>query len=184
MIRVWGGGIYEDPAFFAACDELGILAWQDFCMACQNTPTYPCFLAQLETEARHSVRRLRNHPSLVIWAGNNEDYQIQERYQLEYNYDSDKDPESWLKSTFPARYIYEHLLPRVCAEEDPSGLAAYHPSSPWGPGKQTQAADGKWTTDPTIGDLHQWHIWHGTMQRYQQAPGMSGRFVSEFGMEA
>ena len=173
MIRVWGGGIYEDDVFFDACDELGILAWQDFCFACQSTPTYPSFLKQIEDEARYNIRRLRNHPSLVIWAGNNEDYQIQERYKLDYNYDTDKDPESWLKSSFPARYIYEHFLPKIVSEEDPTTI--YHPSSPWG--------DGKPTADPTVGDIHQWNIWHGTMNRYQQAASMTGRFVSEFGME-
>jgi beta-mannosidase len=172
MIRVWGGGVYEDDAFFDACDELGILAWQDFCMACQLSPTYQSFLKQLEDEARYNIRRLRHHPSLVIWAGNNEDYQIQEKYQLDYNFE-DKDPESWLRSSFPARYIYESCLPQIVAEED--SAAIYHPSSPWG--------DGKPTADPTVGDVHQWNIWHGTMNRYQQAASMSGRFVSEFGME-
>lgn len=173
MIRVWGGGIYEDDVFFDACDEMGILAFQDFCMACQSSPTYPSFLKQLEDEARYNIHRLRNHPSLVIWAGNNEDYQIQEKYQLDYRYETDKDPESWLKSSFPARYIYEYFLPKIVAEEDPTAI--YHPSSPWG--------DGKPTADPTVGDIHQWNIWHGTMNRYQQAASMSGRFVSEFGME-
>lgn len=180
MIRVWGGGVYEDSSFYTACDELGILVFQDFCMACQSTATYPDFLAQLSAEARYNIRRLRAHPALIVWAGNNEDYQIQERYNLDYD-PKDTSPDSWLKSSFPARYIYEHLLPTILREEDPAAL--YHPSSPWGKGKQMQP-DGRWTTDPTLGDLHQWHIWHGTMQRHQQAPSMSGRFVSEFGMEA
>jgi beta-mannosidase len=70
MARVWGGGIYESSNFFSACDEVGVLAWQDFAMACQSTPAYPSFLKSLETEARHNIARLRMHPSLVIWAGN------------------------------------------------------------------------------------------------------------------
>ncbi|KAH7313930.1 family 2 glycosyl hydrolase [Stachybotrys elegans] len=173
MIRIWGGGIYEDDALFNACDELGILVWQDFGFACASYPTYPSFLESVEEEARQNIRRLRNHPSLVIWAGNNEDYQVQERYKLEYNYE-DKDPQSWLKSTFPARYTYEYLLPKIVKEEDPSAI--YHPSSPWG--------DGKHTADPTVGDKHQWDLWHGGMNRYQEAPILSARFISEFGMEA
>ncbi|KAL3964705.1 hypothetical protein ACCO45_001709 [Purpureocillium lilacinum] len=112
-------------------------------------------------------------PSMVIWAGNNEDYQVQERYRLDYDFEN-KDPEAWLKSTFPARYIYEHLLPKVVAEEDPHMI--YHPSSPWG--------DGKPTADPTVGDIHQWNLWHGTISKYQEASLLGGRFVSEFGMEA
>ncbi|KAI0019453.1 family 2 glycosyl hydrolase [Xylariomycetidae sp. FL0641] len=173
MIRIWGGGIYENDALFDACDELGVLVWHDFAFACASYPTYPSFLQSVEEEARQSVRRLRSHPCLVIWAGNNEDYQVQERYKLEYDY-SDKDPESWLKTSFPARYTYEHLLPKIVAEEDP--VAIYHPSSPWG--------DGKPTADPTVGDIHQWNIWHGNMNRYQEAYNLSGRFISEFGMEA
>ncbi|KAI1370328.1 glycoside hydrolase family 2 protein [Hypoxylon crocopeplum] len=174
MIRIWGGGIYEDDALFDACDELGILVWHDFQFACASYPTYPSYLESVEQEARQNLRRLRSHPSMVIWAGNNEDYQVQERYHLDYDYEGDKDPQSWLKSSFPARYTYEYLLPKIVKEEDP--FVVYHPSSPWG--------DGKPTTDKTVGDIHQWNIWHGRMNRYQETHLLSGRFVSEFGMEA
>ncbi|KAJ1337305.1 beta-mannosidase [Microdochium nivale] len=173
MVRVWGGGIYEDDAFFEACDSLGLLVWHDFAFVCGNYPVYPTFLASVEAEARQNIRRARCHPSVVVWAGNNEDYQVQERYKLDYVVE-DKDPASWKRSTFPARYIYEDLLPRILTEEDPQAL--YHPGSPWG--------DGKHTTDPTVGDIHQWNIWHGQMSRYQDCHELSGRFVSEFGMEA
>ncbi|KAI1106526.1 glycoside hydrolase family 2 protein [Jackrogersella minutella] len=174
MLRIWGGGIYEDDALFDACDELGILVWHDFQFACASYPTYPSYLESVELEARQNLRRLRSHPCIVIWAGNNEDYQVQERYKLHYDYEGDKDPQSWLKSTFPARYIYEYLLPNVVKEEDP--FMVYHPSSPWG--------DGKRTTDKTVGDIHQWNLWHGRMNRYQETYLLSGRFISEFGMEA
>ncbi|KAI1389079.1 glycoside hydrolase family 2 protein [Hypoxylon trugodes] len=174
MLRIWGGGIYEDDALFDACDELGILVWHDFQFACASYPTYPSYLESVEKEARQNLRRLRHHPSIVIWAGNNEDYQVQERYHLDYDYEGDKDPQSWLKSSFPARYTYEYLLPKIVKEEDPS--MTYHPSSPWG--------DGKHTTDKTVGDIHQWNIWHGNMNRYQETHLLSGRFISEFGMEA
>ncbi|KAI1471115.1 glycoside hydrolase family 2 protein [Daldinia caldariorum] len=173
MLRIWGGGIYEDNTLFDACDELGVLVWHDFQFACASYPTYPSYLASVEQEARQNLRRLRPHPSIVIWAGNNEDYQVQERYHLDYDYE-DKDPQSWLKSSFPARYIYEYLLPKIVKEEDP--FMIYHPSSPWG--------DGKHTTDKTVGDIHQWNIWHGAMNRYQETYLLSGRFISEFGMEA
>ncbi|RSM05103.1 hypothetical protein CDV31_009737 [Fusarium ambrosium] len=173
MIRVWGGGIYEDDAFLDACDSLGVLIWHDFAFACASYPVYPSFLKSIEEEARQNIRRLRSHPSMVIWAGNNEDYQVQERYKLEYQ-PEDTDPNSWLKSTFPARYIYEYLLPKLVQEEDPSCI--YHPGSPWG--------DGRISSDPSVGDIHQWDIWHGQMRRYQDAAQLAGRFVSEFGMEA
>ncbi|KAF1953243.1 glycoside hydrolase [Byssothecium circinans] len=177
MVRVWGGGIYEADAFYDAADELGIIIWQDFAFACASYPTYPTYLASVETEARQNVRRLRNHSSLVIWAGNNEDYQLVERYGLEYDYEGDKDPQSWLKTNFPARYIYEYLLPKIVKEETKG--VPYHPSSPFGNGTSTVLK-----VDPTVGDIHQWNVWHGTMEPYHRLPRMGGRFVSEFGMEA
>ncbi|KAF2825145.1 glycoside hydrolase [Ophiobolus disseminans] len=176
MLRVWGGGIYEADEFYKATDELGILVWQDFMFACANYPANKAYLDSVEVEARQNVRRIRHHPSVVIWAGNNEDYQIVERYSLQYDTE-DLDPESWLKTNFPARYIYEHLLPSIIKDESPR--TPYHPSSPFGNGKSTTLK-----VDPTIGDIHQWNVWHGTMEAYQRLPELGGRFVSEFGMEA
>lgn len=179
MIRVWGGGVYEHDAFYDACDELGILIWQDFMFACASYPTYLEFLKSIEMETRQNVTRLRSHPSIVLWCGSNEDYQIQERYQLDNNR-SDNDPESWLKSSFPARYIYEELLPRIVREESPCpNTLLYHPCSPFGTGASTTLE-----VDPTVGDIHQWNFWHGEAKPFQCLPEMGGRFVSEFGMEA
>ncbi|KAG7286421.1 hypothetical protein NEMBOFW57_008731 [Staphylotrichum longicolle] len=177
MVRVWGGGVYEPDAFYAACDELGILVWQDFMFACASYPTYPEFLASVENEARQNLRRLRHHPSIILWCGNNEDYQLIERYNLTYNFESDKDPKSWLTSTFPARYIYEHLLPSLAQSECPATI--YHPGSPWGNGTSTTLK-----VDPTVGDIHQWDLWNGEARPWQLLPQMGGRFVSEFGMVA
>lgn len=172
MIRVWGGGIYEEQAFYDACDELGILVWQDFLFGCGNYPCWPGMLKSIEREAKENVKRLRHHPSIIIWAGNNEDYQYQESEGLTYEPDN-KDAESWLKTDFPARYIYEKVLADVCKDLIPDTY--YHYGSPWG---------GKTTTDPTVGDLHQWNVWHGTQEKYQNFDKLVGRFVSEFGMEA
>src|SRR5207245_1937379 len=73
MLRVWGGGIYEDPAFYEACDELGVLVWQDFMYSCAVYPhDQDGFRELAEKEARDAVRALRNHPSIVVWCGNNE----------------------------------------------------------------------------------------------------------------
>lgn len=178
MIRVWGGGIYEHPALYEACDELGILVWQDFMFACASYPTYPEFLSSIEKEATQALRRLRYHPSIILWCGNNEDYQIQERYNLDYD-PSDADPESWLKSSFPARYIYEHLLPQLVMQETKPSSVIYRPSSPFGNGTSTTLK-----VDPTVGDIHQWNMWHGEAKPFQLLPEMGGRFVSEFGMES
>jgi len=173
MIRNWGGGIWEPDIFYDLCDELGIMVWQDFLFGCGNYPAFPAILKSIEDEAAFQLKRLRHHPSLVIYAGNNEDYQIQEQHHLEYNYE-DKNPDNWLKTNFPARYIYEKILPEAVAKYSPS--VAYHPGSPWG--------DGKPTSDPTVGDLHQWNVWHGSQEKYQIFDSLGGRFNSEFGMEA
>lgn len=108
MIRVWGGGIYEADVFYDACDELGILVWQDFMFGCGNYPAWKEMRESIRLEATQNVKRLQKHTSIVLYAGNNEDYQVQEQFGLTYNY-ADKDPESWLKTDFPARYIYEKV---------------------------------------------------------------------------
>ncbi|OJJ51766.1 hypothetical protein ASPZODRAFT_127897 [Penicilliopsis zonata CBS 506.65] len=173
MIRVWGGGIFEDDRFYDVCDELGVLIWQDFMFGCGNYPTWPELLRSIEEEAIYNVRRIRHHPSIAIYAGNNEDYQVQESTGLTYDYE-DKCPENWLKTDFPARYIYEKILPDVVNKHGADVF--YHPGSPWG--------DGKKSSDPTVGDIHQWNVWHGTQEKYQIFDTLGGRFNSEFGMEA
>lgn len=172
MLRVWGGGIYEEQVLYDACDELGILVWQDFMFVCGNYPGNPSFLQSVEREARENVKRLRHHPSIVIWAGNNEDYPFAETEKLNYD-PKDSNPDNWLKTNFPARYIYEKVLSDVCKDLIPGTY--YHPGSPWG---------GKNSNDPTVGDIHQWNVWHGSQEKYQNFDKLVGRFVSEFGMQA
>jgi beta-mannosidase len=104
MIRVWGGGIVESPHFFNHCDELGILVWQDFLFACGNYPASDDFVANVKKEAEQQVKRVGHHASLVIWAGNNEDYMLAERWGWEYDPNDQEGP--WDKTNFPARKIY------------------------------------------------------------------------------
>lgn len=124
---------------------MGILVWQDFMFACGSYPTWPGLLQTIEDEAVYNCRRLRHHPSIALLCGSNEDYQIQEWYGLDYQ--QTDDPQEWLKSTFPARYIYEYLLPKVVAAEVPG--TRYWPCSPYTGG-------GKNSGDLTIGDIHMW----------------------------
>ncbi|KAI4762453.1 putative beta-mannosidase [Aureobasidium sp. EXF-3400] len=174
MIRIWGGGIWEEDVFYDTCDELGILVWQDFMFGCGNYPAaIKEFRESVEAECVAQVKRIRHHPSIVVYAGNNEDYQVQEQCGLTYDYD-DKDPENWLKTDFPARYLYEKMLPEVVASHSPH--VPYHPGSPWG--------DGLVSSDQTVGDMHQWNVWHGTQEKYQIYDTLGGRFNSEFGLEA
>jgi beta-mannosidase len=167
MLRVWGGGIYEEEVFYDLCDELGVLVWQDFMFACGIYPAYPEFQASVRAEAEAQVRRLRHHPSIVLWCGNNEDYQIAASIRA---YDPAFDGD-FTTTRFPARAIYERLLPEVCAALDPT--RPYWPGSPY---------LGANPDDPTIGDRHAWEVWKGA--DYHNYPQHIGRFVSEFGMAA
>ncbi|KAA1466453.1 beta-mannosidase [Dentipellis sp. KUC8613] len=172
MVRVWGGGIYEPDVFYEICDELGILVWQDFAFGCGQYPAYDSFVENITVEAEQNVKRLRHHPSVVILAGNNEDYQIAETFKLDLDYNDEKS--DFRKTNFPARHIYERVLPSIVQRHSD---IHYHRSSPY-------SGHGKPTTDRTYGDLHQWNVWHGSQEPWHNWDILAGRFVSEFGMEA
>jgi beta-mannosidase len=170
MLRVWGGGYYEDDVFYDLCDEMGLLVWQDFMFGCGLYPAPAWMQASVRTEAIANVKRLRHHPSLVLWCGNNEDYSLANSLGV-YDPNSIGDLAS---SPFPARVLYEVVLQEVCAAYDPT--RTYWPSSPFG------GTDAD-INNLTIGDQHIWTIWRGLVP-YQDYPKFAGRFVSEFGMES
>ncbi|KAH8109772.1 glycoside hydrolase superfamily [Phellopilus nigrolimitatus] len=161
MVRLWGGGVYEPDVFYDLCDELGLLVWQDFQFACGIYPAHDSFVDSVKLEAEDNVRRLRHHPSMALFCGNNEDYQ----QILQWNIETD----------LPARKIYEEVLPGIVTALTRDEVP-YHRGSPYG-GK------GWDTADPTVGDVHQWTIWAGT-NVYQDYDILGGRFISEFGMPA
>jgi beta-mannosidase len=170
MLRVWGGGIYEEDIFYDLCDELGLLVWQDFMFACGLYPAHEEFRESVRIEAEDVVRRLRHHPCIALWSGNNEDYAVassQGVYDATFNGD-------FTQTAFPARAIYEQILPQVCTTLDPT--RTYWPGSPYSSG-----ANGN-SNDPHVGDQHVWDVWHGNMAPYQSYPQLAGTFVSEFGM--
>ncbi|KAL0960497.1 hypothetical protein HGRIS_005535 [Hohenbuehelia grisea] len=140
--------------------ELDILVWLDFQFACGVYPAHDVFVESVRAEAVDNVKRLRHHPCLALFCGNNEDYQ----QVLQWGG----------IDALPARKIYEHVLPEV-VESLTSSTIPYHRGSPYG-GK------GWDTSDPTIGDVHQWNIWGGKELPYQSYDELGGRFVSEFGM--
>ncbi|KAF9490586.1 glycoside hydrolase family 2 protein [Pleurotus eryngii] len=160
MVRLWGGGVYEPDVFYDICDELGILVWQDFQFACGVYPAHDEFVENVRKEAEDNVRRLRHHPSIALFCGNNEDYQ----QVLQWGG----------IDALPARKIYEEVLPAIVSALTEPPIP-YHRGSPYG-GK------GWDTSDPTIGDVHQWNIWGGKELPYQNYDELGGRFVSEFGI--
>lgn len=143
MVRAWGGGIMEDDCFYDICDREGILIWQDFLFACGNYPASPDFVENVRNEAEQQVIRVGHHPSLVIWAGNNEDYQLANQGSWIWD-PTDDGP--WDDTTFPARLIYERTLPDVIQRLGRD--VPYVCSSPFGGAENAN--------DPTIGDVHIW----------------------------
>ncbi|MCS6912694.1 MAG: hypothetical protein RMK29_17905 [Myxococcales bacterium] len=171
MMRVWGGGVYEEDIFYDLCDELGLLVWQDFMFACGLYPAEDWFVRSVRAEAEAQVARLRHHPCLALWCGNNEDYSIAASLGAfpPSRRATDAPP-------FPARLLYEEVLASVCAAADPQ--RPYWPGSPWSGHPELDA------NDPNVGDRHSWEVWHGPMADYQDYSKYAGRFVSEFGMQA
>ncbi|MFJ9038575.1 glycoside hydrolase family 2 protein [Streptomyces sp. NPDC102406] len=164
LVRVWGGGIYEDEAFYTACDELGLMVWQDFLFACAAYPEEQPLRGEIEAEARDNVVRLMPHPSLVVWNGNNENL---------WGF-RDWDWEDRLAGNSWGEGYYLGLLPRVVAELDPT--RPYTAGSPW---------SGSWDhhpNDPDHGTHHSWEVWN--RQDYTAYRADVPRFVSEFGWQA
>jgi beta-mannosidase len=166
MLRVWGGGIYESDDFYDLCDEMGILVWQDFMFGCSLYPADEAFLENVRQEANDNVKRLRNHPSIVIWVGNNE---IESGW---FHW-------GW-KEKFPARLwddylkIFYGVLPEVCKSLDPS--RSYWPSSP----------SSNLEDDPEsqkMGDLHYWQVWHASAP-FTEYEKQFPRFMSEYGFQS
>jgi beta-mannosidase len=172
MIRVWGGGIVENDAFYDICDREGVLVWQDFLYACGNYPAPPDFVANVKVEAEQQVKRVGHHASLALWCGNNEDYMCADGDRCwEVDYSDTTGP--WDKTTFPAREIYERTLPAVINASETD--VPYWISSPYG---------GSFSNDTTVGDTHCWDIWHGKLSPYQDYKTYTSRFISEFGFES
>lgn len=172
MLRVWGGGIYEDDSFYEFCDKYGILVWQDFMFACSLYPSEGDYLESVKYEAIDNIKRLRNHPSIAVWCGNNEAYYFWYNWDLKKNY-AEQNPEYaqviWRQYTD----LFHKLLPEMVAEYHPE--AFYRPSSPYGyPGE----ADS-----PNHGDRHYWGVWHGKHPTDQFNIEKS-RFFSEYGFQS
>ena len=161
MLRVWGGGQYEPQWWYEACDELGLMVWQDFMFACATYPEEQPFEDAIKAEARHQVARLSAHPSVVLWCGGNEDilawfsWGFRERLS---------EAQSW------GRRIWLEWLPAICAELDPT--RPYWAESPWSGSLDIHP------NDPDRGDRHTWDL---KLDAYrQQVP----RFCSEFGQQS
>jgi len=171
MLRVWGGGIYEEDIFYDLCDENGIMVWQDFMFACHSYPGYKEFLESVKNEAIDNVKRLRNHPCLVIWCGNNEIDIIFER-RVRENIEK-KSPEVTKKTLKAYDDLFYKLLPGVCKKYDES--RCYWHSSPCGGWKKHET--------PNSGDVHYWGVWHED-HPFEKFSENKARFFSEWGFQS
>jgi beta-mannosidase len=166
MVRVWGGGWYEQDTFYDVCDELGILVWQDFMMACALYPDTPGFLTELRAEARYQVRRLHDRTCLALWCGDNEDA------EAVWNWWKDQPDHAKTVRTYVKTMT---ALRKVCEAEDTT--RKFWISSP---GNNDFAPN---PTDPNRGDVHYWKVWHGR-QPFSNYLTVRPRFVSEFGFQS
>ncbi len=172
MLRVWGGGIYENDFFYDLCDEHGIMVWQDFMFACSMYPAEGELLENIRQEAIDNVKRLRNHACIALWCGNNE---CQDAW-LGWGWrgEIEKQNKAYVDKIW-AQYLqqYHVTLPEVVKEYAPETF--YWPSSPF-------AFEGE-VSGTTDGDRHYWSVWHGKVPISDYDKEKS-RFFSEYGFQS
>jgi len=177
MLRVWGGGFYEEDIFYDLCDENGILVWQDFMFACSMYPGDAGFLERVEAEAVYNVRRLRNRPCIALWCGNNE-------IDVAWANFSEFRGWGWKQKYNKAQrqYIWEayenvfhEMLPAVVGTHHPGMF--YWPSSPYyKPGEHAG-------NNTPAGDIHYWGVWQSDTP-FTAFYEHIGRFMSEYGFQS
>jgi beta-mannosidase len=162
MIRVWGGGYYENDYFYELCDKIGIMIWQDFMFANSMYPGTSGFLENVKSEAKYQIQRLRNHPSVAFWCGNNEILQGWREWGW-----SSLGSDLWIWF----QMLFDLTLPDMLAAEDPD--KSYINSSPL----------STYGYDLNSGDVHYWAIWWGGAEVNSYWYSI-GRFNTEFGMQS
>ncbi|MCI3938716.1 glycoside hydrolase family 2 protein [Chryseobacterium aahli] len=172
MIRVWGGGIYEDDEFYKACDENGILVWQDFMFAGSFYPSDEDFLNNVKEEVKDQVNRLQNHPSIALWCGNNEidEAIVNWGYQKQFKYSKEDSLQVWKDY----KKVFHEVIPNALKENLTSEKNIYWPTSPsigWGHKESL-----------TEGDSHYWGVWWGEFP-FEIYNEKVPRFASEYGFQ-
>ncbi|WP_422106138.1 beta-mannosidase [Winogradskyella sp.] len=169
MLRVWGGGIYEEDIFYELCDEKGIMVWQDFMFACAMYPGDTAFLENVKQEAIDNVKRLRNHSSIALWCGNNENNEAWHNWGWQTDRGQEEIDEIW--ESYQA--LFNGVLPDVVNQ--------YHSEIDYW---ESSPSFGR--RDPrslTEGDAHDWWIWHDEYP-FEHLLEAIPRFMSEFGFQA
>lgn len=172
MLRVWGGGIYENDAFYDECDKNGILVWQDFMFACAMYPGDTDFVQNVKQEVIDNVNRLQNHPSIALWCGNNE---VDEGWhnwgwQKQYQYTKSDSTKVWNDY----KTVFHEVIPKTLDSLVSKEKNVYWSSSPsigWGRKESLLK-----------GDSHYWGVWWG-MEPFEMYTKKVGRFMSEYGFQ-
>ena len=168
MLRVWGGGIYEEDIFYDLCDSLGILIWQDFMFACAMYPSDSLFLENVKTEAIQNVKRLGHHPSIALWCGNNENSEGWHRWGWQNDFSESQKAKIW----DGYKKIFQKILPQIV---DRYSQTSYWESSPkFGRGNPQHQFEG---------DAHYWGVWHDA-EPFENLEKKVPRFMSEFGFQS
>lgn len=171
MLRIWGGAIYGEDQLYDRCDELGLLIWQDFMFACCMVPGDSSFAKSVEAEARYNVKRLRNHPSMALWCGNNESEKAWTSWGWPKQFGLSVQDSIEIQQAYDA--IFDGLLPQIVAEESNQ---FYWASSPM---KDPLHGDDHGLS----GDEHAWRVWFDTLD-FDYYSNHDGRFASEYGLQS
>ena len=171
MLRIWGGGIYEDDAFYDLCDEYGIMVWQDFMFAGGMVPGDEHFFKNVKEEIIYQIKRLRKHPCIVLWCGNNEVDEAWNNWgwQNQFNIHGKDSTKLWNDYT---RLFRDSIAAWVQQYDGTRPYISTSPLNGWGRANSI-----------TEGDSHYWGVWWG-LQDIEVFENKTGRFVSEYGMQA
>ncbi len=178
MLRVWGGGVYEDDYFYELCDKNGIMVWQDFMFACSLYPGNKELLHSIKQEAIDNVTRLRNHPSIALWCGNNEINTAWGYYEGNgwgWKQEYTKEQQEEIQKAYMD--VFHDILPNVVNNYTDGD--DYWPSSPQAGYEANKHAGYKTTS----GDMHYWGVWHG-LHRFEDFDKYKARFMSEYGFQS
>jgi len=171
MIRIWGGGVYESDSFYDLCDSAGIIVWQDFMFANSVYPDDSAFLSLVKKEALQQVERLRHHPCITLWCGNNEVSEAWHNWgwQKQFGYSPSDSTRLWNNY----RLLFDSIMPQTVAQFAP-GTAYWQSSPEYGRGNPKSYSHG---------DLHYWGVWHDG-HSFDSLETKTGRFMSEFGFQS
>jgi len=170
MLRVWGGGIYEDNLFYSICDENGILVWQDFMFAGSLYPNDSSFKVNIKQEVIQNIKRLRYHPCIALWCGNNEIEVAWNNWgwQKQFGYTPRDSLEIWNNY----KSIFEEMIPNLVQEYTSTKYTSTSPKSNWGTKENFNHSS-----------MHYWGVWHGK-EPFSNFSNNVGRFIVEYGFQS